>query len=483
MKNKKHIILALTICLLTSSVLLSAVDLSSYIEAALEESQSSRIYELQRVVSTLQLERSELEQPEEDGVSLSAGNITLTYGEDEAGDHVVLLNPSATISFYDYDLTMTLIAPTTINTTDTTISGAPKVSIQKKIETYNPEDDTTLEDLESAAAQIDLDRNYYAGFISIEKNVLQIVKELITLDKTILITEKNISDAEEALENDQETGSIKEGSTTWKFRINSISRMKNSLASAQNSFTATLNNFRDYTGVEYEELTSEGILRPQISFKAPDMGNSIVFSAALDFEIAKQKLSDELFSRESSEISDSSFSYMLNGSYTAGLYPTGTYDHTLQAGVVASNSEFVIEAGISTIIDSNSIVPSAYITGRWADQADNQEDFDVLTLSILESQAATAKEIYNESYSGYLNDIQTMQLRISSWNISSVELDMGYEENMIQLKDADYAYINGFGTLSDVQDARHDLQKIEYDKMLNDIDGLLIERDIRILQL
>ena len=163
--------------------------------------------------------------------------------------------------------------------------------------------------------------------------------------------------------------------------------------------------------------------------------------------------------------------------------PVGTYDHTLQAGVTASNSDLVIEAGVSTVIDSTGLTPTVYISGRWTDQPDNREAFDVLSLSILESQVSAVGESYNYVYAQYMNDIQSLQLRISSWNISRAELDLEYDENTLKLEDADYAYLKSFGTAGDVQDAQHELQVVEYNRMLLNIDGMLIERDIKILKL
>ena len=476
--------LMVSLLILIGSVMLPADDFDSYLAAAQKNSMSGRLNDLQRTISTLQWERSELEQPEDEGVSFSSGGGTLSYAKDLTGDHVVTLDPSATVTFHDLDLIITLTAPTTLNATDTVVSSAPKVSIQKTLETYNPEDDTTLEDFESAAVKMDIDRNYYAGLIAVEKSVLQSVKELITLDKSVLITEKSISDAAISLENDLKSGLLKEGSTAWMLRNNSITRLKNTLTSSQNNISVSLNKFKNLTGNGYEDVTYEEIPQPDITLNAPDMGNTIVLSAALDVEIAKQKLADELSTRESNKISDSSYTYALNGSYKAGLkQPASNYDHTLQAGVTASNSEFIFEAGVSTVINSTGITPSAYITGRWTDKPDDWKEFDELTVNILENQAASAEQSYNQSYSDYLYDIQEMQLRISSWNINSAELDLAYSEKNLQLEDAVYAHSKRFGTVSDVQDAQYELQLIEYEQILQALDGLLIERDIRVLKL
>jgi hypothetical protein len=472
------------VLILIGSVLLSAADIDSSIDAALKNSMSGRLNDLQRTISTLQWERSDLEQSEEKGLSFSTGEGTLSYVKDLTGDHVVSLEPSATVTFHDLDLTITLTAPTTLNATDSVVSSTPKVSIQKKLETYNPEENTTLEDFESAAVKMDIDRNYYAGLIAIEKSVLQSVKELVSLDKSILITEKSISDAELSLDNDLKSGLLKAGSTTWKLRTNSIIRLKNTLSAVQNDISAARDNFEHITGTTYEDITSEEIPKPDITFKAPEMGNTIVLSAALDVEIAKQKLTDEISTKESNEISDSSFTYLLSGSYKAGLnQPVGNYDHTLQAGVTASNSEFVFEAGVITVIDAATITPSAYITGRWTDQPVDWKEFDELTVKILENQAVSSEQSYNQTFSNYLYDIQDMQLRISSWNISSIELDLAYSENILQLEDAVYAHSKGFGTASDVQDAQYKLQITEYEQMLQALEGLLLERDMRTLQL
>ena len=350
--------LMVSLLILIGSVMLPADDFDSYLAAAQKNSMSGRLNDLQRTISTLQWERSELEQPEDEGVSFSSGGGTLSYAKDLTGDHVVTLDPSATVTFHDLDLIITLTAPTTLNATDTVVSSAPKVSIQKTLETYNPEDDTTLEDFESAAVKMDIDRNYYAGLIAVEKSVLQSVKELITLDKSVLITEKSISDAAISLENDLKSGLLKEGSTAWMLRNNSITRLKNTLTSSQNNISVSLNKFKNLTGDGYEDVTYEEIPQPDITLNAPDMGNTIVLSAALDVEIAKQKLADELSTRESNKISDSSYTYALNGSYKAGLkQPASNYDHTLQAGVTASNSEFIFEAGVSTVINSTGITP------------------------------------------------------------------------------------------------------------------------------
>jgi len=486
MKRKKYakITLMIGLLILIGSVLLPASELELYVDAALKNSMSGRLNDLERTVSTLQWERSELEQPEKEGVSVSTGEGTLSYANDLTGDQIVTFEPSATVTFHDLDLAITLTAPITLNATDTVISSTPKVSIQKILETYNPEEDTTLEDLESAAIKMNIDRNYYAGRIGIEKSVLQSIKEFITLEKSILITEKSIFDAELALVNDLNSGLLKEGTTAWTLRNNSITRLKNTLAAANNNISAARDNFKTITGIDYEVLTSEDIPHPDITLKALVMGNSIVLNAAMDVEIAKQKLTEELSSGEFSEMSDSSFTYLLNGSYKAGInQPAVNFNHTLQAGISAANAEFEFEAGISTVIDSTSITPTAYISGRWTEPQDNWEEYDELIISILENQAVEAEQRYMQTYSDYLSDIQVIQLRISNWNINSVEMDLAYSENILKLEDADYAYSKGFGTISDVQKFNHDLQIIEYDKMLLDIDGMLIERDVRLLQL
>ena len=484
MKRKRNIVTVFFICFLTGSALLPAAGLETYVDAALKNSMTGKLNDLQKTISTLQWERSELEQPEEEGVSVSTGGGTLTYTEDLTGDHIISFEPSTTVTFHDLDLTITLTTPTTLNATDTQVSSTPKVSIQKTLKTYNPEEDTELEDFESAAVKMDIDRNYYTGLIAVEKSVLQSVKEFITLDKSVLITEKSISDAGIALENNLKSGLLKAGSTAWQLRSNSIIRLNNSLDAAQNDISVAQDRFVSMTGIKYEDITSEEIPQPEITLHAPDMGNTLVLSAVLDVEIAKQKLSDELSTRESKEISDTSFTYLLNGSYKAGLnQPAGNYDHTLQAGVTASNSEFVFEAGVSTVIDSTTITPTAYITGRWTDQPDAWVSYDELTINILENQVVSAEQNYNQTYSDYLYDIQEMQLRISSWNIHSAELNLSYSEKNLQLEDAVYAHSKGFGTVRDVQDAQYELQLIEYDQMLQALDGLLIEQDIRALKL
>ncbi|MBL7006868.1 MAG: hypothetical protein ISR78_07305 [Spirochaetia bacterium] len=486
MKRINYVKTALIFCLLLliGSVVLSAAELETYITAAQENSISGRLNDLQRTVSTLQWERSGLEEPEEKGVSVSAGGGTLSYAQDQTGDDIVALEPSASVTFHDLDLTITLTAPTTLNATDTVFSSSPKVSIQKTLETYTLEEDTTLEDIESAAEKMAIDRNYYAGLIAVEKSVVQSIKELITLDKSLFITENSIADAELSLNNDIETGQLKEGSTAWKLRNNSITRLENTLSTTQNTLSAARDHFKTITGMDYEAVTSEDIPQSDLALQVPDFGNTKVLLAAMDVEIARQRVSDELSTRESNEISDSSFTYLVNGSYKAGLnQPAGNYDHTLQAGVTASNSEFVIEAGVSTVISSTGITPSAYITGRWADKPDDWKEFDELTISILENQATAAEQSYNQSYSDYLNDIQTMQLRISSWNNSRTELELTYSELTMLLDDARYAYAKGFGSESEVQDAQNDLQTAAYELLLHSLDGLLIEQDIRTLQL
>ena len=484
MKKKKYLTTVLIICLLAGSVLLPAADLSSYIEAALKDSLSSRMNDLQRTVSTLQLERSELDQQEDGGIAISSGDVSIAYGMNQTSDQIISLDPSVTISLYDYEASVSITAPTTLNATDLEVSSTPKISLQKKIVTYEPEEDTTLGDLEAAAAQMDIDRTYYSGLLSIEKNVLQSVKEILILEKSILVTENNIINAEQDLENDLKTGSVKSGSTAWNLKTNSIIRMNNSLIISQANLEAARDDFQEITGMKYESLIPGDMIQPEISLTAPELGNTKVLAAALDVEIASQKLADELSSRESSVIGDSSFTYLISGSYTAGLnQPVGTYDHTLQAGVTASNSDLVIEAGVSTVIDSTGLTPTVYISGRWTDQPDNREAFDVLSLSILESQVSAVGESYNYVYAQYMNDIQSLQLRISSWNISRAELDLEYDENTLKLEDADYAYLKSFGTAGDVQDAQHELQVVEYNRMLLNIDGMLIERDIKILKL
>jgi hypothetical protein len=484
MKRNRNIVTVFFICFLTGSALLPAADLESYVDSALKNSMAGRLNNQQRTVSTLQLERSELEEPEETGISLSTGSGTLSYEQDQSGDTIVSFEPAATIKFNDLDLAITLTAPTALNATDTVVSSSPKIVIQKTLDTYDPEEDTTLDDLESAAQKIDIDRNYYAGLKTIEKSVLQSVKELMTLDKSILITEKNISDAEVSLSYDIKSGLLKEGSTAWKLRKNSVIRLKNTLSATQKNITAARENFKNITGIEYEVVTSEDIPQPDLTLHALDLGNTIVFSAALDVEIAKQKLSDEFSERTSDKLSDSSLTYLLSGSYEAGInQPTGIYDHTLQAGVTASNSEFVFEAGVSTVINSTSITPSAYFTGKWTDPTDNWDEYDELTVNILENQVVTAEQNYNQSLSDYYTDIQEMQLRISSWNINNIEIELTYSETLLQLEDAEYAYSKKFGTVSDVQDARYDLQVIEYEQILQALDGLLLEQDIRALEL
>jgi hypothetical protein len=458
--------------------------LTGYLDAAMQESSSRIRYELQKKAQDLQLDLAGLEKPEDSGIRISGGELSLNSSADQTGDQIVKLTPSVTVNFYDIDTVLTFQAPTSINLTDVELSGSPVISVKKTFGGYTAEENTTLDELEDASERLSIDHSYQSGLLTIEKSLLQSVREITALDKSIAAARKSLDDAETSLTRDLATGKLKQNTASWTRRVNAVTRLENSLTATLASREAAADNFFEITGLTYEPLTLSDVPVPELGLSVPELGGTTVLLAALDIDIARQKLTNELTAREDEQISSKTFAYSASGSWTSDLNtPSGTYEQTLQAGLAASRSDLALEAGITAAFTGSSFEPAAYISGRWTRPETEWQEYDDLELQMLENQIALARAAYDQAYQNYQNNIQSLRLEVSSWNISSAENDLLYAEYAEALEQAQYALEKGFGTQSAVDDARHQLTLLDYDRILLDIDGLLIERDIRSLQL
>ncbi len=483
-RNRSTITIVVAVSILLVAISLPAAGLDQYIAAAQQNGDNREKLELQYLGSRLQLDMGNLEAEMDSGIGIQTGGVEITAGKDQSGDTVVTLDPSVTLSFYDHDAELEFSSPIQINTTDASVSGTPGITFSRAIKTWETVGDTTLDDLEDQQSSLLMERSYQQGLLQIEMRVLQSLQTIITLEKQLKATTISIGDAEQSLISDIRIGLVRTGSTALLQREHSIARLKNSLASLQNNLLAELDDFKTLTGLEYEKLAADEFAQPSPQVDEQELGNGSVLLAAIDVAIARQKLADEEQGRAERELDESSPTYLISGGYTAALNsPIGDYSHTLKAGVSAAASGWTFGAGVTTVLDGSGITPSAYLSGSWSDTAENWDEYDALEIEILNNGIALAQTEYNSTMSDYRDSLVQIQLQIAAWEIAQAELELSLLETAQLLQDAEVAFERGVGTGDAVTDARHEVELLEYERVMLLLDGLLLENSIAQLQL
>jgi hypothetical protein len=458
--------------------------LEQYREAALSNSPLLAGYELQKQASELQTALSLLEQPQKSGISVTSGSLTASTEVSSSGERSVTLQPAVSTAFEALDLIITVSAPASIAVSDAELSAAPKVTVEKRFGTADTEEQTGLQLLQTAAARLQADLSYRSGLLNLEKTVLQQLRELIQLDASIAGTAASLSDAEQKLEQDLKLGNLTEGTAAWQRRVNTITRLEHSLSQLSASRERAAELLQSQTGLAYTAPAPEDIPAAALSLESSRLTNTELLIAALAVEQAREKREIEAEEQAPDLLSGSTFSYLASGSWTSQLnQPSGTYSHTLQAGISASSSALTFEAGVAASLSGGTVTPTGYLTGRWNEPEAAWTEYDDLQLQILENQIESALVSHDLAQQEYLQSLEQLAAEIARWLIEQAELDLLEAEYTDQLELVRSAFERGIGTDTALKQAERDLELLAYDRMLLNIDSQLLETDIRKAQL
>lgn len=387
----------------------------------------------------------------------------------------------------DGGTTIKLASPFTVGYEDGYFAISPSVSASHSFN-LNPYDSDYLSDLRSSKNHLDAELSFSKSELSFENQVLSLMKTILTQEKSIKSTEKQIADARKRVEDNLSLGVITADSYPYKEAMLNIQMLENNLDTQKKSYETSLSDYRNMTGLEWDGVTD--LPEPSLVFEVSENGNSSIISSSLNLQIAERAVEeqDKKMNPSAIELSGSlAFDVNNHARKQTINIPGGVIQEKDVLDTVAgkltlgyTGNSWRVNGTFSGGMDLSSnptFVPAITISGTWSSNLTKNTEQD--KLDSLKNDSLKASNDYQNAVIEYQKELFNLRNEVSLY---SSEVD--YNKNNREYLEAKLAleqqsYEMGLSSQQDVDDAKFELELSRYDDIMLQLDGLILENNIR----
>lgn len=347
-------------------------------------------------------------------------------------------------------------------------------------------DSDNIEDLQYAVSKLSTELAYTTSELEFEKTVINTISTLKSALKELDKINKTISDLQKNLDNINKLGTISPDSAQYKNQLNSLEMAKNSKVALEKQYENAKANYKVFTGLEGDGV--DALPTPELKLNVLQEGNTSVYIKSLQAEIAEEEYNMEYATQNPKALTISGGT---SGSYTDSTLKSGNY--SLDAGLSFQANNWSIGASHTSSWDFKNdkatYNPSLTITGKWTNGSLGSaggsvgSTHDSYTLQSLQNSAVMKRNEYISALTNYTQQAQSLSVRIMQWDFSKSQADanISYLEDV--LKNKQELFKKGLATADDVEKAEFDLSQAQYDYEIMILEGLSLERDLKIFGL
>ena len=330
---------------------------------------------------------------------------------------------------------------------------------------------STTDDLTLATTKYSTELSKATSELNFEKSVINTVSVILSYEKNIKKAQKSVDDQKSIVEKMETLGTYSKSSTTYINAVNVLNQLQSSLDSAQKQYENALKSFEKVSGMEWTGL--DDIPEPVLDLKIYDNGNTSVLISSLKAEAAVENYKAEVAKLNPMNLS-------VSGKVNGTISDSSSTSISTSLSYTGDNWSISATPGLS--ITKDKTVPSLTISGRWSNGGTmNTNDEDALSAS--SNKMVSAENDYRDAFSSYFDEAQSLSLRILSWEAeySNAKASLDYAKMMYENEKVMLEY--GFSTEKDVRSAELSVISAEYDLNMTMLEGLSLERDLKIFAL
>ena len=345
----------------------------------------------------------------------------------------------------------------------------------------NPEEETSVEDLDQSIASLSNEKTYQERLITFENQLLNQLKLIVNADKNIKKVERTLNTQKDKIKQNLETEYYAAGSLRHKNDCNMVDINENQLKYLYKQFEELKEEFKATTGIDY--MLPPSLKDYDLTFNPVLEGNSGVVISGLNLD--KAELKSALSDRIVNNIGLSG-----NASYNNQPNKFGGQTETLgfvgSAGFNYDNWKFsagftgnYILGEIPPSLDR--FTPSLTIGASWSSK--NNKDAKDLEKESLNNNLLLQQIAYQDARIDYMNQIDSLNLDIYEFKNREIKEKANSEYLLNALDYEKELYENGFKTSEDYETAKFNIELDKYDQMLLTIDGIILENKIKNLMI
>jgi len=479
--NRKRLVGIAGICMLALTPLM-AIDLTSIITEAKQNSSMIQLIELQRANSNLSISMGDIEETV--GLDVSG---SVSYSETSAYHPNVQnfeIYPSVKISLPNSGRSAITISANPITTA---LDGSGYWSVSPSVgvsHTFRFGDNgDNLSDLSYAKDRVTMEYDYRSSLYSFENSIYNKIVEILNYEKKLLDDEKNILVQKTQIENALALRTTTEGSPAFQDMQVKLAKLENTKASTLKLIAMAQMQYAQYTGLEWESV--EEIPEADLSFTYLPTGDANVIAAAMDLEIAQENLA--LAQRRTVVTSTGTKtvpSLMLNGEagFDYAKRATESIDYSVTAGATYNANNFSTNASVRMgITESGTVTPSVTIGGAWHNNPTVARD--VLEMQRLENAVTMAGINYQNAMLSYQESASKLESDILNHQLSAAafEQEAAYREEV--LKQTAEAFNRGLVTETELNNAQLNVEFSTYERKIYALQALVLQNEAKALQL
>lgn len=469
MRKKRIIILSLV--LLSGFSILSAKSLENLVKSSIDNSTQITNLELNKNYTMLSLEGSELKPKTK--VSLSS-EIT------KAGSSYTVGGGSSSLLSVVIPGSYTPTSANQISDT-TTINIAGSLDIDTDKSSVIPDGSLSLshnfligdytnnqKDINNQITLLKATQAYESGVITFKKNLYSYVTNILTNEKSQREFEKKIKDQEKTITDGLALNQFTKDALVYKQYNLILKTYKDTLENLKNQKQALLDNFKEYSGVDYQEVDT---------IREPNLEINNNFNDSISIQLAK--LNVKLKQDDIDQVEREKTQKYLNvNTYVQSTpYASGSEDNAVGLSATYGADNFTINAGTNLDFTLNtSISPTFRVGGTWTN--DTTSESDLINNKLNENELISAQLTLNSTIQ---NDVLTklnLNSQITNWIAQYKQLEDNIQFNEDNLKLNKQMFDLGLVSQKEIDDLSFDLEQLTYDKLSLLVEGLSLELDI-----
>lgn len=427
---------ALKIMVFAACTTLSAVSLDEVVSSAMATSPQYRNIEISYQNGLLSLDEMNLKdktsvtvQAQVDPLAKSVSGVGAKLGDGEYG---ISISPAVSVTLPNGKTKLQGAASYSMDYKGNYSVISPSLGASHTFD-FSGYDQDYIDDLSYAMQDISLNLSYASSTYSFRKSVISTISQLISMESSIKSSRNSLEKSEKSLSDTVALGTISTESATYKNQMYLIETSRDSLKSLEAQFENAKANYKTLTGLAWEGI--DVLEKPVLELNILENGNSSVYLKALDVEVAEANYNSQYARLNPEALSIGatvSGGYLSDNVKTAGFdMSSGSLSISGNAAYTASNWSLSAKPGVSISFPNNGdakATPSLSISGSWTN-ATAGESQDI-ALSKLKNSIVTAENNYINALSNYLQEGQSLSLRIMQWEYkcSQHESEMDYLE-------------------------------------------------------
>jgi len=473
MRKKRIIIFSLV--LLSGFSILSAKSLETLVKSAIDNSTQITNLELNKNYTMLSLEGSELKPKTKVSISseMTKAGSSYTVGGGSSSLLSVVIPGSYTPTSSNQISDTTTISITGAldiesDTSSVTSDGSLSLSHNFLIGDYT----NNQKDINNQITLLKATQAYESGVITFKKNIYSYVTNILTNEKSQRDFEKKIKDQEKTISDGLALNQFTKDALVYKQYNLILKTYKDTLENLKNQKQALLDNFKEYSGVDYQEV--DDIREPNLEINNNFNDSISIQLAKLNVklkqddidQVEREKTQQYLNVNTYVQSTPAFLSSLNNPNYNAvGLSATyGADNFTINAG---TNLDFKV---------NDSISPTFRVGGTWTN--DTTSESDLINNKLNENELISAQLTLNSTIQ---NDVLTklnLNSQITNWKAQYKQLEDNIQFNEDNLKLNKQMFDLGLVSQKEIDDLSFDLEQLNYDKLSLLVEGLSLELDI-----